>query len=80
MRTCKMRKSAALTALLTLLMGCDPYDDPRRGEARIRIFTECMELAAKMPRQSDDDVAHIVDSCGDTAYYQSNTLTFREMK
>ena len=32
----------------------------KKGLARVALFKECMELAAKMPRQEDDDVAYIV--------------------
>ena len=46
--------------------------DQRRGEARKAAFVECMELAAKMPRQSDDDVAEIVEACGSQSYYLTN--------
>ncbi len=41
------------------------------GEARNRLFIECMELAAKMPRQADDDVSDIVDSCSKQSYYMT---------
>ena len=59
------------------LMGCsDPSISPESRElarvAREDAFINCMELAAKMPRQSDDDVSKIVDSCDE----QSRVLTF----
>jgi len=33
-----------------------------------------MELAAKMPRQADDDVADIVSQCGSQSYYLTNYI------
>jgi hypothetical protein len=46
----------------------------KRGEARITLFKECMELAAKMPRQSDDDVADVVSACASQAWYMTNHI------
>jgi len=45
-----------------------------KGEARKIVFVECMELAAKMPRQADDDVSDIVSECSSQAYYMTNYL------
>jgi len=44
------------------------------GAERRALFVECMELAAKMPRQSDDDVADIVEECSSSSYYVTNYL------
>lgn len=44
----------------------------KRGEARALAFKDCMELAAKMPRQADDDVSDIVDSCSNQSYYMTS--------
>ena len=38
------------------------------------MFKECMGLAAKMPRQSDDDVSDVVSECSSQAYYMTNYL------
>jgi len=46
----------------------------RRGEARKELFVECMKLAAKMPRQADDDVSDIVDECTSSSYYMTNFI------
>lgn len=46
----------------------------KRGEARKELFVECMELAAKMPRQADDDVSDIVDECTSSSYYMTNYI------
>lgn len=43
-------------------------------ELRHTLFVECMELSAKMPRQSDDDVNKIISECGSQAEYMSNYL------
>ncbi len=48
--------------------------DSRRGAAREVLFVKCMELAAKMPRQSDDDVADVVQQCGSQSYYMTNYI------
>lgn len=65
-----------ILAALVLLAGCsEPIETSKaKGEARIAAFKMCMELAAKMPRQSDDDVADIVDSCSTQAYYQTQYI------
>jgi len=46
-----------------------------RGELRKKLFDECMEMAIRMPRQSDDDVHKIIGKCDDVAYYQSANMT-----
>lgn len=46
----------------------------KRGEARKELFVECMKLAAKMPRQADDDVSDIVDECTSSSYYMTNFI------
>ena len=45
-----------------------------RGAARLALFKECMELAAKLPRQADDDVADVVQQCSTQAYYMTNYI------
>lgn len=46
----------------------------KRGNARKELFVECMKLAAKMPRQADDDVSDIVDECTSSSYYMTNFI------
>lgn len=46
----------------------------KRGEARKKLFVECMKLAAEMPRQADDDVSDIVDACTSQSYYMTNFI------
>ena len=48
--------------------------DSRRGAAREALFVRCMELAAKMPRQADDDVSDIVDACATQSFYMTNHI------
>ena len=48
--------------------------DARRGAAREALFVKCMELAAKMPRQSDDDVADVVSQCSTQSWYMTNYM------
>lgn len=43
-----------------------------RGDARIELFKECMELAAALPRQSDDKVFEVVNACSSQSYYMTN--------
>jgi hypothetical protein len=61
--------------LSILLVACDePKISEARRTARVVLFKECMELAAKMPRQADDDVADIVQECGSQSYYMTNAI------
>lgn len=85
-----MRTTTLIAAsLLTLVLGgCENGDFPptnesraaerakqaKKGDARVALFRECMALAAKMPRQSDDDVSDIVSECSSQAYYMSNYI------
>lgn len=69
------RRALVLMALCVGLVGC--YDEPSLQELHARqterraLFVQCMQLAAQSSRQEDDDVADIVDSCDNAAYYQS---------
>ena len=60
--------------LLLILLALTACDRKPTGEIRHSLFVECMELAAKMPRQSDDDVGDIVSACGSHAYYTANHI------
>ena len=70
-----------LVLLLALVLtGCGKSleteaETKARGEARLSVFRECMELAAKMPRQSDDDVSDIVLKCQTASYYLTEHVT-----
>lgn len=65
--------------IVCVFAGCTPErvkkNNPETGKLRHQIFTECMELAAKMPRQADDDVSDIVKECGRQSYYMANHMT-----
>ena len=68
-----------ILAILMLLCGCsesasDIARETRKGELRISLFTRCMDLAAKMPRQTDDDVSDVVNSCSWRARDMSNYI------
>lgn len=68
-----MRHALLLACLV--FSGCGPIPTPpARAEARIALFKECMELAAKMPRQADDDVADVVQACSNQAFYMTNHI------
>lgn len=43
----------------------------KQGDARVALFRECMALAAKMPRQADDDVSDVVTECSRQAGYMT---------
>jgi len=64
--------------VIFVLTGCEiPVDNAivaKRIAARHALFNECMELAAKMPRQADDDVSDIVEECSTQAYYMTNAI------
>jgi len=77
-----MRKLLGLITVLFLL-GCEDgslaltdkdravikENKIKAGIARQAMFVQCMELAAKMPRKSDDDVADIVEECDLSSYH-----------
>jgi uncharacterized protein YcfL len=68
-----------LLIAMLLLAGCNSAEDVKRltaqGELRHKLFVECMELSAKMPRKSDDDVHKVVDACSSQSYYMANQMT-----
>ena len=73
-----MTRTLAIIILAALLGGCHSDSSAtieKRGAARIDIFRECMALAAKLPRQSDDAVYKAIDSCGQQSYYMTNHIT-----
>lgn len=61
-----------------LLGGCmsepDKKHEQAKGELRNELFNKCMELAIKMPRQSDDDVHKVIDECSSHSLYMSNSM------
>lgn len=69
-------KTMAIACCLLLLAGCGAVESQEqktsRGEARIALFEKCMALAADLPRQSDDKVYKVVESCSSTSYYMTN--------
>ena len=70
----RVRPLALLLACL-VLSACDPVPVPTaRADARIALFKECMDLAAKMERKADDDVADVVQQCSTQAFYMTNHI------
>jgi thiamine biosynthesis lipoprotein ApbE len=71
-----VRRHALLLLACLVFAGCTEPQRPtqKRGEARTALFKECMELAAKMPRQADDDVADIVKACASQSWYMTNHI------
>lgn len=68
-------KYLLLALLLMLSTGCtDSKKEAEIGKLRYELFNKCMEMAAKMPRQSDDDVSDIVGKCDTISYYQAQHL------
>lgn len=68
-------ETTLILALALVLTACDPIETPpARAEARIALFKQCMELAAKMPRQADDDVSDVVQECSNQAWYMTNYI------
>lgn len=63
-----------LMIIMLLLAACSDPDAVARGEARVALFKECMELAAKIPRQADDDVSDIVGECSEQSHYMTNYI------
>ena len=65
--------------LLSFLLGCTSEEtkkvDKATGELRHKLFIECMELSAKIPRQADDDISDIVEACSSQSYYMANQIT-----
>ena len=61
--------------IILITNGCEINKTSQKQiDGRIALFKECMELAGKMPRQADDDVADVVDSCSSQAYYMTNHI------
>ena len=46
----------------------------KRNQARIELFKTCMKLASDVPRQMDDDVSDVVDSCSEKSHYMTNYI------
>jgi hypothetical protein len=67
-----MRHALLMSRLI--FAGCGQIP-PERAEARIALFKECMEMAANIPRQSDDDVSDVVNACSTQAFYMTNHIT-----
>jgi hypothetical protein len=72
-----MKKVIACTLLILsfTVAGCGPTPISKaKGEARVSLFKDCMEAAANIPRQSDDDVSDIVSECSVQSYYMTNWM------
>ena len=77
MNCCKKTKIPIYLLIIILTAGgCGMHKASQKQiDARIALFKECLELAAKMPRLVDDvDVAVVVDSCSSQAYYMTNQI------
>ena len=61
-----------------ILSGCHESQptplDIYRGEQRIVLFKECMELAAKNTRKGDDDVSDIVNACSNQSWSLTDAI------
>lgn len=63
------------TALLTSACSKAPEQEyVNKGNARVALFKECMELASKLPRQSDDGVSDVVKACSGEAWYMTRHI------
>jgi len=76
-----MKRLIFTVVLLAFFTGCTPPQESiqsqiKRGEMRHKLFSECMELAAKNSRAADDDVSNVIDSCDSTSYHLSNSYVF----
>ena len=72
-------KKYVLFAVATMAYGCSDHQPPSalkvyRGEQRIKLFKECMELAAKNARKGDDDVSDIVSACSSQSWYLAQSI------
>ena len=64
-----------LILILSLVAGCEQTDAQIAiGKLRHTLFVECMELVAKIQRQSDDDVHKAIIACGNQARYMSHEM------
>jgi uncharacterized lipoprotein len=78
----KSAKMLAICLTVLLVAGCSEVSlterssgDIKKGKLRHELFVECMNLAAKMPRQADDDVSDIVSECSNQAWYMANGMS-----
>ena len=67
-----------LLAAALFVVGCSEQSPSPlqvyRGEQRIKLFKECMELAAKNTRKGDDDVSDIVSACSSQSWYLAQSI------
>lgn len=70
-----------VSLMLLLIVGCKIVTEEyaalqsATGKLRHELFVECMELAAKMPRQADDDVSDIVNECSIQSNYMATHIS-----
>lgn len=69
-----MRYTIILAAIGLLSCNENEAMIAKRGVSRIALFERCMELAGRMPRQQDDDVADVVSNCSNEANYMTNYI------
>jgi hypothetical protein len=73
-----MHKIITVALISLLASGCSvekTAEEIAVGKLRHSLFVECMELAAKMTRQSDDDVSSIVYECSNQSNYMANHMS-----
>jgi len=67
-----------LIVLISILTACESEENVELrhqvGKKRHELFIECMNLAGKIRRESDDDVNKIVKACDQVAYYMANHM------
>ena len=70
-----MMKKIMLMVFCAGFVGCTdrPTNSSKMAAAKLKqeLFRECMTLAATNPRQGDDDVSDIIESCDDYAFWTS---------
>lgn len=69
-----MKYLLALAAVLTFTACTNNVKEAETAKVRYELFTKCMEMTAKIPRQADDDVSDIVSTCDSVSLYQANHL------
>jgi len=75
----KALKIILVICTIFLASGCVPDGEKqqrhqRQGEAREKLFKECLVLAANITQQSDDNVAEVIAECSSQAYYMTTYL------
>ncbi len=71
-------RTIAICTIAVLCAACGKVDiarpSPALSEARQAQFRNCMELAAKLARQGDDDVSNVVTECHRVSIWQTEHI------